>query len=167
MLVAQLKTAGWDSRDAPVFIQSFEVANLTRLHAMTKIRLIQLLDGTGRPADDAAPSYAAMITPAGLRAIATYAYGIGPNKAMLWQGDTATPTPLVADAHAAGLRLHPWTFRTENYFLPTRFRKGSDPRAHGDIAAEISAALRLGIDGFFTDFPQIGVKAREARKEMK
>ncbi len=159
-LVAQLQAAGWDSTDAPVFIQSFEVANLKRLHGITKVRLIQLTAGQGGPADGAAPSYAAMLTPAGMKQIAAYAYGIGPDKAQLWTGDTASR--LVADAHAAGLRVHPWTYRAENMFVPERFRRGADPVAHGDVTAEIAAALGQGIDGFFTDFPLQGVEARNA-----
>ncbi|UVO51958.1 glycerophosphodiester phosphodiesterase [Sphingomonas sp. SUN019] len=164
-LVAQLKAAGWDSPDAPVFIQSFEVANLKRLARTTKLRLIQLVAGEGGPADGAAPSYAAMMTPAGLREVASYAWGIGPDKAMLWDGKL--PTGLVRNAHAAGLRVHPWTFRAENYFLPSRFRDGLNPRGHGDVAGEIAAALRLGIDGFFTDYPAIGVKARNEARGVK
>ncbi|MBD8736520.1 glycerophosphodiester phosphodiesterase [Sphingomonas sp. CFBP 13706] len=159
LLVAQLKAAGWDSATAPVFIQSFEVKNLERLHAVTRVRLIQLIDGEGGPADAAQPSYAAMITPAGLKAVAGYAYGIGPNKGMLWAG--TTPSPLVADAHEAGLRVHPWTYRAENMFVPDRFRRGTDPAAHADIAAEIDAGLTQGIDGFFTDFPLYGAQARD------
>jgi len=162
-LVDALKAAGWDNADAPVFIQSFEVANLKRIHALTGVRLIQLVAGAGAPADGAAPSYAAMLTPAGLKQVATYAYGLGPDKAQLWSGET--PTTLVADAHAAGLRVHPWTYRAENAFLPERFRRGDDPAAHGDVAAEIWSALRLGIDGFFTDYPLIGVATRRAAKD--
>ena len=161
-LVAALREAGWDSERAPVFIQSFEVANLKRIHALTRVRLIQLMAGEGGPADGAAPSYAQMITPTGLRAIAAYAYGIGPDKAMLWNG--TTPTVLVRDAHAVGLRVHPWTYRAENYFVPERFRIGTDPAAHGDVAAEIAAGLGLGIDGFFTDYPATGVSARAAAR---
>lgn len=160
LLVDQLKAAGWDGPDAPVFIQSFEVDNLKRLKALTRIRLIQLVAGQGAPADRAAPSYAAMMTPAGLREVARYAWGIGPDKAMLWQGNV--PSTLVADAHAAGLRVHPWTYRAENVFVRAAFRRGDDPRAHGDVAGEIAAALAQGIDGFFTDFPAIGVATRDA-----
>ena len=164
LLVDQLRAAGWDSADAPVFIQSFEVDNLKRLKAMTRIRLIQLVAASGAPADGAAPSYAAMVTPAGLRDVARYAWGIGPDKAMLWQdgGNGDAPTTLVADAHAAGLRVHPWTYRAENVFVRAPFRRGDDQRAHGDVGGEIAAALTQGIDGFFTDFPAIGVAARDA-----
>ena len=166
-LVAELDAAGWDSADAPVFIQSFEVNNLKALHAITKIRLIQLMDASGGPADagvnGAAASYAAMATPAGLRAIASYAYGIGPNKNLIWDGKAA-PSTLVADAHAVGLRLHPWTFRAENAFLPAIYRNGTDPATHGDITAEIQAYLNLGVDGFFTDFALIGFNARKAAR---
>jgi glycerophosphoryl diester phosphodiesterase len=164
-LVAELRAAGWDSADAPVFIQSFEVKNLQHIHTLTRIRLIQLVAGEGGPADGAAPSYAAMLTPDGLTQVARYAYGIGPDKAQLWTG--AAPTTLVADAHAAGLRVHPWTYRAENAFLPERFRRGAVAAAHGDIAAEIRAALQLGIDGFFTDYPLIGVETRRAAKDHR
>jgi glycerophosphoryl diester phosphodiesterase len=162
-LVAQLKAAGWHDASAPVFIQSFEVNNLKALHAMTGIRLIQLMDASGAPADGAAPSYAAMATPEGLKAVATYAWGIGPNKDMIRKGDAA-PTSLVADAHAAGLRLHPWTFRAENFFLPASLRVGINPRGHGRLSDEIQRYLDLGVDGFFTDFTYIGVEARAAHR---
>ena len=162
-LVAALKAAGWDSADAPVFIQSFEVKNLQRLHAMTRIRLIQLMDGQGAPADGAVASYAAMATPAGLKQVATYAWGIGPNKSMLWAGG-GQPSPLVADAHAAGLGVHPWTYRAENQFLPKPFRRGEDPAARGDVTGEIRSALSQGIEGFFTDFPALGHDARDGAK---
>ena len=160
LLVDQLRAVGWDDASAPVFIQSFEVDNLRRIHAMTGIRLIQLVAGAGGPADDAVPSYAAMLTPAGLRKIAGYAYGIGPDKAQLWAGDA--PTSLVADAHAASLNVHPWTYRAENIFLREPFRRGDDRTAQGDLRGEIDAALAQGIDGFFTDFPLTGGEARDA-----
>ncbi|MBA4048223.1 MAG: glycerophosphodiester phosphodiesterase [Sphingomonas sp.] len=158
-LVAALKAAGWNSASAPVFIQSFEVNNLKALHAMTKVRLIQLMEGSSAPPDGAAPSYATMATPAGLKAVAGYAYGIGPNKGMIWGGE-GPPTALIANAHAAGLKVHPWTFRAENAFLPPALRRGTDPAAHGAVVAEMRAHIGFGVDGFFTDFPALGVEAR-------
>jgi len=160
-LVAELKAAGWDSADAPVFIQSFEVDNLKLLHTLTRIRLIQLMDSSGGPADNATPGYASMITPEGLKAVAAYAWGIGPNKDMVDKGE-GTPTTLVADAHKVGLRVHVWTFRAENFFLPASLKTGADPIAHGNVEEAIRRQLATGIDGFFTDFPLIGVTARNA-----
>jgi len=162
-LIAQLKAAGWDRADAPVFIQSFEVDNLKALHALTRVRLIQLMSAAGGPADHAAPSYAAMATPEGLRSVAAYAYGIGPEKAMILPA-WGKPTSLVADAHAAGLKVHPWTFRAENFFLPPALRTGTDLAAHGDLSAEILTFLELDVDGFFTDYPYVGVQARATGK---
>lgn len=162
-LAAALKKAGWSKPEDPVIIQSFEVANLRQLHTLTGLRLIQLMDASGGPADHAAPSYAAMATPDGLKAVASYAWGIGPNKEMIRKGDAA-PTTLVGDAHAAGLRVHPWTFRAENFFLPSSLRQGIDPRGHGLLVEEIDRYLALGIDGLFTDFPYLGAQARDAAK---
>lgn len=160
-LAEQLRAAGWDSPDAPVFVQSFEVENLRALRKLTKVRLIQLVASEGGPADGAQPSYAAMLTPAGLKAIAAYADGIGPEKKLV-VADTGKTTRLVADAHAAGLKVHPWTMRAENYFLPPADRAGTDPRAHGRLRDEIARQLAAGVDGFFTDFPYDGVAARDA-----
>jgi len=158
-LVQALAAAGWDRADAPVFIQSFEVENLRKLKTLTRVPLIQLLAAHGGPADGAAPSYAAMATPEGLAAIARYAHGIGPERAMILPPSGA-PTSLIADAHAAGLKVHPWTFRAENYFLSPAWRSGTDPAARGRLAEEIRYFIGLGMDGFFTDYPYIGVSAR-------
>jgi glycerophosphoryl diester phosphodiesterase len=163
-LVAALDAAGWRDADAPVFIQSFEVTNLKRLDGMTGVRLIQLVAAEGGPADGTYRSYAEMLTPEGLKAVAAYADGIGPEKTLVIPRGPdmrlTSPTRLVADAHAAGLKVHPWTFRAENYFLPTDHRKGEDPRAHGDLVGEIRAYLATGIDGLFSDFTAEAVAAR-------
>ena len=65
-------------------------------------------------------------------------------------------------AHDAGLKVHVWTFRAENEFLPNEFKRGDSPEVRGDLAGEIRMFLDRGIDGFFADFPGIGVKTRDA-----
>jgi glycerophosphoryl diester phosphodiesterase len=163
-LAEQLAAAGYDGADDPVFIQSFEIAALSELDVLTDVRLLQLIAAEGAPADAPETSYAHMATPAGLRAIAAYADAIGPDKNLLISrtqiDEHGEPTSLVADAHAAGLLVIPWTFRPENYFLPANLRVGEDPRANGRAEEEISRFLRLGIDGLFTDDPEEGAYAR-------
>ena len=63
------------------------------------------------------------------------------------------------EAHARGLVVHPWTFRAESFFLPEEFRRGDQPAAPGDLAGQLRAFLAVGIDGFFTDQPDLGVAA--------
>ena len=98
--------------------------------------------------------------------IAQYASGIGANKDLIVprnaSGALLAPTSLIKDAHKAGLIVHGWTFRAENTFLPLDFRVGSDPARLGDLRAEATLFLELGIDGYFTDHPGIGVAARNA-----
>lgn len=160
-LLAMLDRFGYRARGAPVFIQSFEVGNLKALRAKSDLPQIQLMDGEGSPVDTPGTSYAAMTSPAGLKAIAAYADGIGPFKEMVIPrgalGTLGDPTGLVRDAHAAGLKVHPWTFRRENYFLPLGDKGGLNPAGHGDLAAEIDAYLATGIDGLFSDNPREAV----------
>jgi glycerophosphoryl diester phosphodiesterase len=163
-LVTALAQAGYRSPKDPAFIQSFEVGNLRKLHGMTKLRLVQLLGSEGGPADLPRTTYAAMVTPAGLKAIAAYAQGIGPEKALVVprdaDGRSQAPTTLITDAHAAGLLVHPWTFRSENYFLPAELRRGAKPAEHGDASAEYKQFYAWGVDGLFSEFPGEAVAAR-------
>ena len=86
-LVALLEQYGYRGSDAPVFIQSFEVANLKQLARMTDLPLVQLLNETGQPYDFVVAgdprTYADLAQPAGLAEIATYASGIGVTKSLL------------------------------------------------------------------------------------
>ncbi|WP_353197975.1 glycerophosphodiester phosphodiesterase [Sandarakinorhabdus sp.] len=161
VLLKQLAAAGWTTAAAPVFIQSFEIDNLKALHTQTGVRLIQLMAPAGISADG--HDYAALATPAGLQGVASYAFGIGPEKTMIIARDAAgklaAPTNLVADAHAAGLQVHPWTFRPENFFVPADLKAGNDPRGRGDVEAEIRVFLATGIDGLFSDSTAAAVRA--------
>jgi glycerophosphoryl diester phosphodiesterase len=141
-LLASLQTHGWNRREAPVFIQSFEQDNLRALRKQTPVRLIQLV------------SAAAMVEGDGLKSIAAYADGIGPEKRLVVpvnaDGSLGTPTDLVTRAHAAGLLVHIWTIRVDKEFLPSGY--------HGRPEAEFEQFRQLGVDGVFTDFPDVAAK---------
>ncbi len=154
-LLAVLARHGWAEARDRVFIQSFEVGNLEALSQQTRLPLVQLVAAEGGPPDRPGLTYAAMMTDAGLRQIARYAAAIGAEKGLVVARDTegrlGPPTGLVPRAKAAGLKVHAWTFRPENVFLPAGLRAGADPRARGDAAGEIRAFVRAGVDGVFTD----------------
>ena len=122
----------------PVFIKSFEAGNLRALRGLTDHPLVRLTAGA----------------PPDVAEIAAYAHAIGPHKDQViardGDGRLGEPTSLVDDAHAAGLLVHPWTFRPEPEFLPA----GLD----GD--AELDRFLALGVDGVFADDPGAAVAAR-------
>jgi len=165
-LVATLRRHGFDSSHAPVFVQSFEAHNLRELTTTFKLRTrkVFLTSAAGTPFNDPRP-YADYLTPAGLAELNDFVDGIGPDKVQIIprnaDGTLGTPTALVANAHAAGLVLHPYTFRAENQFLPADFRVTADPNAYGRAIDEQIAFLRTGIDGLFTDQADIGVLARQ------
>ena len=146
-LLASLQKHGWNSRDAPVFIQSFEQGNLRALRRKTDVRLIQLV------------SDATMVDGDGLRNIAAYADGIGPEKRLVVpinpDGSIGTSTDLVTRAHAAGLLVHIWTIRVDKEFLPAGY--------HGSPEAEFDQFRRLGVDGVFTDFPDVAARIYASR----
>ncbi len=195
-VVDMLTAAGWNSKAAPVFVQSFEPGSLKTMRQMgLQVRMVQLIDGddvdlaTGtvtyaapydRPYDWARAGdprlFSAMLTPAGLAEIKTYADGIGPwkpyivpvqatadtngdGKIDLKDAKTLAPTQLVANAHAAGLFVHPYTFRNEQRRLAGSYA--------GDPKAEYLQFFRLGVDGLFSDFADTAVAARaDYLKEM-
>jgi glycerophosphoryl diester phosphodiesterase len=134
-----LQRHGYGEAGSPVFIQSFDPQNLRQLKGMTRLPLLQLLEfEIGDVAE-----------------IAQYAAGIGIAKDL-------AGADAVRAAHAVNLKVHVWTFRAENEFLPEDLRIGGAPAAHGDLDGEIRRYLQRGIDGFFVDFPAIGVRARNA-----
>ncbi|MGR6322277.1 glycerophosphodiester phosphodiesterase [Micromonospora soli] len=170
-LVEVLRRNGLTHRNDPVFIQSFEIANLCKLDGMTDVRLIQLMDAAGRPYDFTAAgdprSYADLASAAGLHWVAGYADGVGLNKNLIVPRDATgkllAPTTVIRDAHRERLLVHAWTFRAENQFLPADYRIGADPNARGDITAEYELFFGLGLDGAFADQPDTAVAARAGR----
>jgi glycerophosphoryl diester phosphodiesterase len=193
-LLAVLQRHGWNHRGAPVFIQSFEQANLKYLRAKTSVRLVQLID-----ADDVAPdgtityappfdrpydwavagrtgTFGDLVTPAGLAEVRTYADGIGPWKPYLISAACINvvagkctdansdglvneadrkllpPSAVVANAHAQGLVVHPFTFRNEQRRLASNYR--------GVPVNEYITFYEHGVDGLFSDFADTAVLAR-------
>ncbi len=140
-LVRILGEHGYDGPDDPVFVQSFERGNLEELRKVTRVRLIRLIDD---PAD--------LLTPSGLATIATYADGVGVHKSHLIAEDSGAANGVVAQAHAAGLQVHVYTFRDEARYLP---KWASDP------AAELKRFYALGVDGVFSDHTPSALAARE------
>ena len=195
-LLAMLSDAGWNSRSAPVLLQSFEPGSLKYMRSKgSTLRMVQLIDGdsvdlkTGvvtfgvpsdRPYDWTLAgdkrNFDAMVTPAGLAEIKTYADGIGPwkryivsikgqvgadGKVLDLNGDgklndadatTLAPTTLINDAHKAGLFVHAFTFRNEIRRLAASYR--------GDPKQEYLQYYALGLDGLFTDFTDTALAAR-------
>jgi len=143
VLLERLKARGLVERDSAVLIQSFERPSLEYLRPRTRVRLVQL---TSSPAD---------VTTDRLAGIARYADGLGAEKTLIVpEGPdrrVLPPTNVVRDAHAAGLFVHAWTMRNEPLFL--------SPSYDGDPAAEIRRFVALGVDGVFTDFPDVAINA--------
>lgn len=132
-LLKSLGARGWNTREAPVFVQSFE-DNLRALRPKTRVRLIQLTD---RPLSDE-----------WLADVATYADGIGVEHKLVIPQDqdrrVLPPTDLVARAHKRGLLVHVWTLRDEPNYL--------SPSYNGNARAEYRRFKELGVDAIFTDF---------------
>ncbi|CAL9625147.1 glycerophosphodiester phosphodiesterase [Streptomyces sp. NPDC090994] len=169
-LAKLLRRYGKDKKNSPVIVQSFEPTSIQRMNKLVGNPLAVLLSGAGsRPWDFVATGDPRttddLITPEGLKEIASYAQGIGPTLDLIIPRDSAgrltAPTTLVRDAHRAGLILHPYTMRNENPFLPADFRKGTDADAYGDAFGAFQAYFATGIDGVFTDNPDTGLLARE------
>lgn len=174
-LVATLKANGYTRPSDPVFLQSFEVANLRELDEMTRLPIVQLLSGSGRPYDFTVAgdsrTYADLATPAGLEEIAEYADGIGPSKGMVIpvaaDGTLGEPTSLVEDAHDERLVVHVYTMRNENSFVPPALRTSTDPTQRGQVEAEYAAFWAAGIDGVFSDNPDTAVATRTAHQALR
>lgn len=164
--IGAVRAAGGQQAADRLFVQCFEIWPLVDLAQMSSLRwrCVQLAAASGGPWDRRDLNYAEMLSDEGLRRIADYAHGVGVEKSLIVprdaSGASAPPTDLVARAHAAGLAVHAWTFRAENYFLPAELRRGESPAAHGDLDAELRTFYAAGVDGVFCDFPAAAVAAR-------
>ncbi len=162
LLVQALKKAGYTKASDPIFIQCFEVGPLQRLDQLTDVRLVQLIHPEHEsPADEPSMRYAEMATPTGLAEIAKYADGVGPHYSFVLNDD-GSAKPFVADAHALDLKVHPWTLRSENTFMPPALRTNDNPRGVGALPVLMGLLVAADVDGIFTDHTAAAVMLRES-----
>lgn len=159
-LLAVLRSGGY-SGDDPVFIQSFEATPLVQVKFRSDFKGIQLIEREGGPADAPQLSYAQFIQPEGLKQVASYAYGIGADIRLILNED-GTPTDLVANAHAAGIKVHAWTLRRENAFMPDALKSNENPKGLGGLPPLMGLLVEAKVDGIFTDHPHAAVMLRES-----
>lgn len=170
-LIAMLDRAGLNKASSPVIIQSFEQANLQALRKQTPVRLLQLISGSDVDGDGnvilnapddkpydwvvsgRAGTYADLLTPEGLKEVAGYADFVSPWKRWLMapaKGDMVRRPEIVANAHAAGLKVITWTLRDDRL----------DAYYDGDTAQEYLDLFGMCVDGVFSDFADTAVAAR-------
>jgi glycerophosphoryl diester phosphodiesterase len=183
-LVATLHPIYGNAATAPVFIQSFEVANLQYLNTKTNIRLVQLIDADDVNADGSmslvapfrqpydfvvagdARLFSDLLSDAGLTFVKTYADAIGPWKPYLVKtvadnvertGDT---TITINDRRVDGSTGVIEAAHAKGLLVHTwTFRDDASGYGFKDPKAEMQYYMKLGIDGVFTDFPATGVAA--------
>jgi glycerophosphoryl diester phosphodiesterase len=145
LLERELRATGWWQRPDRLIVEAFEPDALDRLRsrglAAPRLQLLAADPSASRPD-----------LPEGWETPAAAADGISVDKAVLLERGR----DLVAAAHARGLLVYAWTCRPENRFLAPRFRRGEDPAAPGDYAAEWQALRETGLDGVFVDHPDLG-----------
>ena len=136
-----------------IFIQSFYKDGLLRMlevdSGYARVQLLPMEDA-GRPVDSA------RVTPALAAEIAGYAKGVGPSKNLLKSADD------VATFHKAGLLIHPYTFRgstSANARRPLDEAQPNGSTVRANIIADIQQFVGYGIDGGFTDYPELWKEA--------
>ena len=149
LVLSALRRHGYGKRSDPVYLQCFDALELRRIRQdlESDLKLVQLI-GDARDSDSRT-DYRRLQTPEGLREVAEYADGVGPSLNHLYTladiDGHPVSTGMVTAAHAAGLIVHPYTFRADE--LPSGF--GS----FAELVDWFAGTLR--VDGLFTDFPDL------------
>ncbi|ELV8853272.1 glycerophosphodiester phosphodiesterase [Vibrio fluvialis] len=161
-----LKQYGYDSKEDKVYLQCFDANELKRIHdellpsMKMDLNLVQLMAYTDwnetmtYQGEQATPySYDWMFEPGGMKKVAQYADGIGPWKPMLVDDkstkDNIIIKPLMGEAKAAGLVVHPYTFRADKGRIA--------PYAENFDGMLDVFYNQVKVDGLFTDFPDKAV----------
>jgi len=144
-----------------ILIQSFSKACLLRMREVSpRYARIQLL-----PMEDEGRRDSAKVTAELAREISEYARGVGPSKNMIAGASD------VEIFHAAGLLIHPYTFRGATTAIsrrPLDKAESDGSTLRESIIADIQRYLSYGIDGGFTDYPDLwreAARRKAARTE--
>jgi glycerophosphoryl diester phosphodiesterase len=144
-----LRDHGFATKDDPCHLQCFDADEVLRLREELgwQGRLVQLVGDAAEGGPDP------LLADGALAALAATVDGIGPPLGRVI-GPDGRPTGLVAAAHRAGLVVHAYTFRRDK--LPA-------------FAADADALLRMlvidaGVDGLFSDFPDVCVQWLQAAR---
>ncbi len=151
-ILETFKKYGYQDRTSKAFYQTFEIEELKRVYDKVlpmlnmDVKLIQLMGNS--------KYYSKMITIKGLRNLSLYAYGIGPSLNMIIPNNEKNSelglTDLVTNAHREGMKVHPYTFRRESH---SSLAYATSYENLLDIYLN-----QIGVDGVFTDFPDLTVK---------
>ncbi|HYP28306.1 MAG TPA: glycerophosphodiester phosphodiesterase family protein [Blastocatellia bacterium] len=136
-----------------IFIQSFSKASLLRFRELApeyaRVQLLPMSDA-GRREDSA------RVSPVLAAEIASYARGAGPSKSMLSGASD------VEVFHRAGLLVHPYTFRGPTTAVNRRAlgeKQADGSTLRSNIISDIRRYIGFGIDGGFTDYPDLWKEA--------
>ncbi len=166
------EVAGW-ATSTNMIVEAFEHTVLRQIRERgVPGKYVLLCEASGSPADlvalwgTAALPYSRYLTTEGLARLGRVIDGISVDKRLLLSEDASGavtgPTDLVDRAHAAGLEVYCWTLRPENKFLAKTFRRGSVARDFGDWEGEFRLILATGLDGVFTDHPDLVIEVLDA-----
>lgn len=150
IVIKLLRANNLDDADAKIYVQCFDFEETQRLRneLNAKVKLVQLIGENEWGESDSDYDY--LRTRAGLHQIAKVAQGIGPWIPQLIDIETMMVTSLITDAHSAGLKVHPYTFRKDQ--LP----EGIDASTMLQTLFE-----KVRVDGLFTDFTDTVVQHLE------
>lgn len=145
-LVDELGKAGWQGADAPVIIQSFEVAVLKMLNRQVDVPLVQLT--LSKTYFDETLPHESFIE---IASIPDYADAVGPSRRLIVHED-GTVTDLVERAHKLGLEVHVWTLMGDQDSPDGLSPEDETRRMYG-----------FGVDAVFADDPAQAVRIRADR----
>lgn len=171
-LLTSLDKAGWNHRDAPVYVQCFWPQPLRHIAAKSTVKRI-FLTTRWQPDETIMARYQLDYWPdltseSGLHVLREFVDGIGPSVDLLidsTKDDQIAPSQFLQNAKNAGLALHPWGINAEPSLLPPFVHANSTTEAWNSVDEHAATqwyqmVFELDVDGMFTDYPDLSIRAR-------